>query len=76
MNDSVEVSSESGSVNTDVVEETIFDHENKEYVNPRGVRFTPHKQPKEGKYFKFLIMEYSATLMVKSASNQSILISQ
>lgn len=47
-NDSVEVCSESGSTNADAVEEINADHENSDYVNPRGVRFTPHKQPKDG----------------------------
>lgn len=50
--DSVELSSESGSVNADAAEEMMLDHENNDYVNPRGVRFTPHKQPKEGKSTK------------------------
>ena len=48
MGDSIELSSESGSVNADTAEEMILDHEHTDYVNPRGVRFTPHKQPKEG----------------------------
>ncbi|XP_035213232.1 Golgi-specific brefeldin A-resistance guanine nucleotide exchange factor 1-like isoform X2 [Stegodyphus dumicola] len=49
LNESVEVSSESGSLNTDALEESsLADHSELDYVNPRGVRFTPHQQPKEG----------------------------
>ncbi|GFS40758.1 golgi-specific brefeldin A-resistance guanine nucleotide exchange factor 1 [Nephila pilipes] len=49
LNESLELSSEGGSVTTDAPEDTsLVEHGEPDYVNPRGVRFTPHQQPKEG----------------------------
>ncbi|GIY37714.1 golgi-specific brefeldin A-resistance guanine nucleotide exchange factor 1 [Caerostris darwini] len=48
-NESLELSSEGGSLTTEGPEDTsLADHGEPDYVNPRGVRFTPHQQPKEG----------------------------
>ncbi|XP_055952129.1 Golgi-specific brefeldin A-resistance guanine nucleotide exchange factor 1-like isoform X1 [Argiope bruennichi] len=48
-NESLELSSEGGSIPPDCPEDaSIVEHSEPDYVNPRGVRFTPHQQPKEG----------------------------
>ncbi|GBN35557.1 Golgi-specific brefeldin A-resistance guanine nucleotide exchange factor 1, partial [Araneus ventricosus] len=48
-NESLELSSEGGSVTAEGPEDTsLVEHSEPDYVNPRGVRFTPHQQPKEG----------------------------
>ncbi|XP_054719595.1 Golgi-specific brefeldin A-resistance guanine nucleotide exchange factor 1-like [Uloborus diversus] len=43
-----DISSESGSVNADVPDDALAEHTDTDYVSPRGVRFTPQTQPKEG----------------------------
>ncbi|KAG8181269.1 hypothetical protein JTE90_018788 [Oedothorax gibbosus] len=47
--ESLELSSEAGSVTADASEDVAAAEQGEsDYVNPRGVRFTPHQQPKEG----------------------------